>query len=64
MRAEAGRTLVVPRKKTCPSFGKAQQPQGMPSRRCIENNVIIPSDVARQQADKFVERRNLGRAGP
>jgi len=63
MRPQARCAARVTGKKAGPRFGQAQQPQRVAGRGGIEHDVVEIRPVARQQPDKRVERRDLGRAG-
>ena len=63
-RAQAGRIALARRQEVGPRPGKLQQADGMPGRRGVEDDVVIPGDQALvgQQGGELIERGDLGRA--
>ena len=63
MRPQAGGALIITSEKATPRLRQAEETKRMPGWCGVEDDMIIGPVVAGQAADKFVERRDLRRAG-
>ncbi len=66
VRAQAGSAAVIARQKPGPGLGQAQQAQRVAGGRCVEDHMVERTRHTgiRQQCREFVERGDLGGAGP
>ena len=63
MRPQAGSATIIALEESGPRLGQAEQAQGVPRGRRVEDDVIVGSGVARQERRKLIEGGDLGRAG-